>query len=102
MTKIFVQFIGIFFLTCSCTIQDKDIIPKIDQSLIKVDDLIWDLDALQQTPEFEYIDSTSNVREILFKGPDHNGKSTKVFAYYSNPDFSTQDNIKKDTIISKE
>ncbi len=41
---------------------------------------------MQKVPEFEYLDSTSNVREILFKGPDHNGKSTKVFAYYSNPD----------------
>jgi dienelactone hydrolase len=70
----------------SCINQQKEEIPKIDQSLIKVDDLIWDLDALQQTPEFEYIDSTSSVREILFKGPVHNGKSTKVFAYYSNPD----------------
>ncbi len=42
--------------------------------------------TLQKAPEFEYLDSTSKVREILFKGPNHRGKSTKVFAYYSNPD----------------
>ncbi|WP_157943844.1 alpha/beta hydrolase family protein [Arenibacter sp. N53] len=54
--------------------------------MIKVNDLIWDLDLLQQTPEFTYLDSTSRVRQILFKGPDHKDKSTQVFAYYSNPD----------------
>ncbi len=70
----------------ACTQQKKPDLPHIDQSIVNVDDLIWDLDALQQIPEFEYLDSTSSVREILFKGPYHNGKSTKVFAYYSNPD----------------
>ncbi len=70
----------------SCTTQENLDIPRIDQSLIKADDLIWDLDLLQQTPDFEYLDSTSKVREILFNGPLDNGKKTKVFAYYSNPD----------------
>lgn len=70
----------------SCGKQEKQEIPRIDQSLIKVDDLIWDLDLLQQTPDFKYLDSTSTVREILFDGPLNNGKKTKVFAYYSNPD----------------
>ena len=70
----------------ACAKQQEPDIPRINQSLIKVDDLIWDLDLLQQTPEFAYLDSTSKVREILFKGVDYQGKSTKVFAYYSNPD----------------
>ncbi|MFA5814282.1 MAG: dienelactone hydrolase family protein [Bacteroidales bacterium] len=70
----------------SCSRQENPDLPRIDQSVINVPDLIWDLDLLQQTPEFEYLDSTSRVREILFKGPDHLGKATKVFAYYSNPD----------------
>ncbi|HPF52511.1 MAG TPA: dienelactone hydrolase family protein, partial [Draconibacterium sp.] len=61
-------------------------IPRIDKALIKVDSLIWDLDYLQQTPDFEYLDSTSKVREILFEGPGYQGKATKVFAFYSNPD----------------
>ncbi|NQU51397.1 MAG: dienelactone hydrolase family protein [Bacteroidetes bacterium] len=51
-----------------------------------VDNLLWDLELLQKVPEFEYLDSTSKVREILFKGPEYRGASTKVFAYYSNPD----------------
>jgi dienelactone hydrolase len=54
--------------------------------LIQLDDLIWDLDHLEQAPEFEYLDSTSKIREILFRGPDHRGENTTVFAYYSNPD----------------
>ena len=70
----------------SCTHEEKSDIPRIDLSLIQMDDLIWDLDLLQRAPLFEYLDSTSKVREILFKGPDHHGNNTKVFAYYSNPD----------------
>jgi dienelactone hydrolase len=83
------RIINVIFLIVSvayCSAQENSDIPRINQSLIKVDDLIWDLDILQQTPEFEYVDSTSKVREILFKGPDYQGKSTKVFAFYSNPD----------------
>ncbi|MBK6283835.1 MAG: dienelactone hydrolase family protein [Draconibacterium sp.] len=70
----------------SCSTPENPDIPRIDKSLIKVDDLIWDLDYLQQKPDFEYLDSTSKVREILFEGPEYQGKATKVFAYYSNPD----------------
>lgn len=70
----------------SCSSQENLEIPRIDKSLIKVDDLIWDLEYLQQTPVFEYLDSTSKVREILFEGPEYQGKATKVFALYSNPD----------------
>jgi dienelactone hydrolase len=83
------RFISMFILILgiiSCTAQENLDIPRIDQSLIKLEDLIWDLDILQQTPDIEYLDSTSKVREILFEGPDYHGKSTKVFAHYSNPD----------------
>lgn len=83
------RFISVLILILgliSCTNQENLDIPRIDQSLIKVDDLIWDLDLLQQAPDFEYLDSTSKVREILFHGPLKNGKKTKVPAYYSNPD----------------
>lgn len=85
MSKI--RILSFWILTLlSCSTNRRMDVPKIDQSLIKVDDLLWDLNLLQQTPEFEYLDSTSKVRKILFKGPDYYGKSTKVFAYYSNPD----------------
>lgn len=84
MRKVLFLFFGLILSLCYG--QERSSIPKIDQSLIKVNDLIWDLDLLQQKPEFVYKDSTSKVREIVFNGPEHNGKSTKVFAYYSNPD----------------
>jgi len=66
--------------------QELSGIPRINQSLIKTNELIWDLDELQKTPEFTYLDSTSSVRQILFKGVDYKGEETKVFTYYSNPD----------------
>jgi len=76
----------LLMIGASCASQETQDTPRIDRSLIGTHGLIWDLDLLQQVPEFEYLDSTSRVREILFKGPDHSGESTKVFAYYSNPD----------------
>ena len=81
-----IVFLVSLIIAVSCIKQEKQGIPQIDRSFIKTEDLIWDLEALQQVPEFEYLDSTSHVRKILFRGPDYNGKSTKVFAYYSNPD----------------
>lgn len=86
MRKEITRFCVLALFVVSCAQQKKPEIPQIDQSLIKVDDLIWDLESLQKTPAFEYLDSTSKVREIYFDGPDHRGKSTKVFAHYSNPD----------------
>lgn len=73
-------------LLASCSQHEISDLPRIDRSFIQTDDLIWDLDYLEQVPEFEYLDSISKVREILFKGPDHHGTPTRVFAYYSNPD----------------
>ena len=67
----------LFVSFVSCTHKEKSDIPRIDRSLIKMDDLIWDLDLLELAPEFEYLDSTSKVREILFKGPDHYGKTSR-------------------------
>jgi dienelactone hydrolase len=66
--------------------QEDSKVPTIDKSPIDMEGLIWDLELLQQAPGFTYLDSVSRVREILFNGPEHDGKSTKVFAYYSNPD----------------
>lgn len=85
MKKTFSFLMWILILSACIGKQEAEI-PRIDQSLIKADDLIWDLDVLQQTPEFSYLDSTSRVREVVFKGVDYKGANTKVFAYYSNPD----------------
>lgn len=76
----------LILISFSCIRHENLDIPRIDQSLIKTDDLIWDLEFLQRTPGFTYLDSTSKVREIYFNGPNYLDKATKVFAYYSNPD----------------
>ena len=82
-----ITFITVWGLAAfACRGQDTYQIPSIDLSIVNVDDLIWDLEFLEREPEFDYMDSTSKVREILFDGPDHSGEPTKVFAYYSNPD----------------
>ena len=70
----------------ACNQQEKSNLPRIDRSILNVDDLIWDIESLHETPPYAYLDSTSKVREIHFKGPDDNGKTTHVFALYSNPD----------------
>lgn len=68
----------------SCSSEER--VPEIDMSVFRNRNLPWDLSALQKVPRYSYLDSTSSVREILFEGPVHYGKKTKVFAYYSNPD----------------
>ena len=59
---------------------------KQDAEKTDLTDVLWDINSLKKTPQYRYIDSTSRVREILFQGPDYQGKKTEVFAYYSNPD----------------
>jgi len=68
----------------SCSSEER--VPEIDMSVFRNGNLPWDLSALQKVPRYSYLDSTSSVREILFEGPVHYGRQTKVFAYYSNPD----------------
>jgi len=87
VNKIISLFLFLFLLVACTKKRNKtQKTPVINESLIKVKDLIWDLKQLQRVPNFEHIDSTSSVREIMFSVLDRNGKNTKVFAYYSNPD----------------
>src|SRR5690606_3493717 len=61
-------------------------IPAIDKSLILVDDLLWDLDALSNPPEVKWLDQGGTVKSLLYKSVDYKGNPTEVFAWYSNPD----------------
>ncbi|MFB3785997.1 MAG: alpha/beta hydrolase family protein [bacterium] len=46
----------------------------------------WDLKALSQPPSFQWLDSTSPVRPLLYEGlPYQTKQPTKVFAYYATP-----------------
>ncbi|GLU56561.1 alpha/beta hydrolase family protein [Dyadobacter frigoris] len=64
----------------------KKSVPVINDKVIKVDTLLWDMKALSKAPEIEWLNKTGNVYSLFYKGVDYNGKPTQVFAYYSNPD----------------
>lgn len=79
-----ILFCGLF---CSnyLNAKQKNIVPRIDTELIKVDSLLWDLEALSKVPDVEILHE-DKVRSLLYHSVDYQGKSTQVFAYYSNPD----------------
>tara|TARA_R110002095_G_scaffold72727_7_gene61878 strand:+ start:1987 stop:3258 length:1272 start_codon:yes stop_codon:yes gene_type:complete len=45
----------------------------------------WDLAALSEAPQFEWIDQKSPVRTLIYEGLEYRGKPTKVFAFYASP-----------------
>lgn len=77
-----------FFLLISIQLvyAQKKSVPAIDDKVIKVDTLLWDLKVLSKAPEIEWLNKDGNVYSLFYKGVDYNGKPTQVFAYYSNPD----------------
>ncbi|HEY5499663.1 MAG TPA: acetylxylan esterase, partial [Bacteroidales bacterium] len=72
-----------FAVSCGSDFHKKAI--EIDTSRFSHSDLLWDLKALSFVPEFKWVDSTSNVRSLIYKSVPYEGKPTEVFAYYSNP-----------------
>lgn len=62
-------------------------VPAIDKSLVKVSNLLWDLDQLDNPPEVEWTSQGGdNVQSLLYESVDYKEKPTQVFAWYSNPD----------------
>lgn len=47
---------------------------------------LWDVKKLHQVPSFKWVNTSGQVRSLLFKGVDYKGAGTDVFAYYSDPD----------------
>jgi dienelactone hydrolase len=45
----------------------------------------WNLVALSEPPEFEWVDAEGPVRSLLYAGEPYRGKPTQVFAYYATP-----------------
>jgi dienelactone hydrolase/uncharacterized protein YcfL len=82
MKKIFLLLLLFAHAGCS---QNKEI-HLIDASLVKVEELLWDLKALSKSPEIEWINKKGNVYTLIYKSVDYEGRPTQVFAYYSNPD----------------
>src|SRR5687768_1176004 len=45
----------------------------------------WQLDQLSKAPAFEWVDSKSTVRSLMYVGEPYAGNPTRVFAYYATP-----------------
>lgn len=54
----------------------------------------WNLNALSASPKFEWVDTKSPVRSLLYTGESYGGKPTRVFAYYASPGTLTGDESK--------
>lgn len=76
----------LLLLTVQFLYAQKKEIPVIDDKVIKVDTLLWDLRALSKPPKFEWLRQDGKVQSMFYQGVDYQGKATQVFAYYSNPD----------------
>lgn len=46
----------------------------------------WNLDDLKQPPKVEWLDKEGSVRKLLYTSEPYQGKPTRVFAYYVEPE----------------
>jgi dienelactone hydrolase len=77
----------LFFILIFSKSQAQNSIPaSIDTQRFGATELLWDLKKLSVPPAFSWLDSTSAVRALTYESVPFAGKSTRVFAYYSNPD----------------
>ncbi len=46
----------------------------------------WNIDELRKTPRVEWLDKDGKLRRLLYDSEPYQGKPTRVFAYYAEPD----------------
>lgn len=46
----------------------------------------WNLDDLRKAPKVEWLDKDGKLRRLLYESEPYQGKPTRVFAYYAEPD----------------
>jgi dienelactone hydrolase len=46
----------------------------------------WKLDELRKAPKVEWLDKAGTLRRLLYESEPYQGKPTRVFAYYAEPD----------------
>jgi len=46
----------------------------------------WNLDELKKTPRVEWLDKDGKLRRLLYESEPYQGKPTRVFAYYAEPE----------------
>lgn len=49
-------------------------------------EMLWDMQQLKQAPAFSWVKTDSIVASLVYNSVSYDGRPTKVFAYYSNPD----------------
>jgi len=84
------QHLMILFLAyCFCAIADRYQLFAAEPEPITSAETLpestpWNLKKLSQPPKFEWAEGTA-VRALYYQGLEHNGKPTRVFAYYATP-----------------
>jgi dienelactone hydrolase len=46
----------------------------------------WDMESLRKPPKVEWLDKTGTLRRLMYESEPYNGKPTRVFAYYAEPE----------------
>jgi cephalosporin-C deacetylase-like acetyl esterase len=46
----------------------------------------WNVDALCKTPRVEWLDKDGKLRRLLYESEPYQGKPTRIFAYYAEPE----------------
>jgi len=46
----------------------------------------WNVDELRKTPRVEWLDKDGKLRRLLYESEPYQGKPTRVFAYYAEPE----------------
>ena len=79
------QWVGIALICFGSGIVAGDEIQQIRPADSLPESTPWDLEALSRAPEFSW-DAGDDIRSLHYVGETYQGKKTRVFAYYSNPD----------------
>ena len=82
-------FFTILLLGCLSTgLAGGKTVPVIDNEPVGEVNRLWDLALLSRVPQAEWLDDApgDGVRSLLLRSVDYQGKPTRVFAYYSDPD----------------
>ena len=82
-------FFTILLLGCLSTgLAGGKTVPVIDNEPVGEVNRLWDLALLSRVPQVEWLDDApgDGVRSLLLRSVDYQGKPTRVFAYYSDPD----------------
>ncbi|WP_158281185.1 alpha/beta hydrolase family protein [Dyadobacter jejuensis] len=88
-SKCFVPIFSFVLLLCGCAVDgtaQSNAVHDANQNRAGNNEGFWDSKVLFGKPDSKSLQISSGVQSLLFKSVDYKGKSTEVFAYYSDPD----------------